>query len=504
MSRPARLAALAAVMLVASAHVGSPDTYFEGSAGPYRVRVVVRSAGVVPGLAQITVRLLGGTRARAVTVLPVYWDPRTAAPPPPDTARIVSGDSTLYSAALWLMTGGSYSVQVTVAGSAGAGTAIVPVVAIATRRLELRTPLALGLATFGAFLFIGALTILGAAVRESVLPPGAEPDPSRVRRGRIAAGVGGVLLAGAVIGGRSWWNGVDGDFTRQIYHPLAARAVLRSEPGPAVLRFSIVDSAWRAHQVTPLIPDHGHLVHLFLVRDGMDAFAHLHPVLVDSSDFDAALPPLPAGRYHVYADVTRESGFAETLTDTIMLGAPGTAWRPSDPDDAWVGTQGSGFGARDSSDFSDGSRMVWARGAAPLVAGQDAPLTFTVTAPDGRPVTLEPYMGMAGHLMLTRDDGAVFVHLHPLGTISWAAQQTFLLRGPADTAWGGVGRRLTALESRERGAGSGMAMQQGEPLSAPGSVSFPYAFPKPGRYRLWVQVKRQGRILTGTFDTEVR
>src|SRR2546422_9426376 len=83
MSRAGRLAVLAAVVLVASAHIGSPDTYFEGSAGPYRLRVIVRSPGVVPGLAQITVRLLDGDRARTVSVLPVYWDPRTAAPPPP-------------------------------------------------------------------------------------------------------------------------------------------------------------------------------------------------------------------------------------------------------------------------------------------------------------------------------------------------------------------------------------------------------------------------------------
>ncbi|PYO37340.1 MAG: hypothetical protein DMD74_01215 [Gemmatimonadetes bacterium] len=151
MSRAGRLAALAAVVLVASAHIGSPDTYFEGSAGPYRLRVIVRSPGVVPGLAQITVRLLDEGRARTVSVLPVYWDPRTAAPPPPDTARIVSGDSSVYSAALWLMTGGSYSVQVTVAGPAGTGTAIVPVQAIATRRLELQKPLAVGLAAVGAW-----------------------------------------------------------------------------------------------------------------------------------------------------------------------------------------------------------------------------------------------------------------------------------------------------------------------------------------------------------------
>ena len=33
-----------AVVLLASAHVGSPDTWYEGAAGPYRVRVLVRLA----------------------------------------------------------------------------------------------------------------------------------------------------------------------------------------------------------------------------------------------------------------------------------------------------------------------------------------------------------------------------------------------------------------------------------------------------------------------------
>jgi hypothetical protein len=138
--------------------------------------------------------------------------------------------------------------------------------------------------------------------------------------------------------------------------------------------------------------------------------------------------------------------------------------------------------------------MIWKRADGPIVAGQDASLRFAVQAADGRAAALEPYMGMAGHLMLTRDDGAVFVHLHPLGTISWAAQQTFLVRGRADTAWGVVGRRLTEAQ--------GPMGRMGAPATA--DVSFPYAFPKPGLYRLWVQVKRSGRILTGVFDTEVQ
>jgi hypothetical protein len=43
-----------------------------------------------------------------------------------------------------------------------------------------------------------------------------------------------------------------------------------------------------------------------------------------------------------------------------------------------------------------------------------------------------------------------------------------------------------------------------ETAALPSVVTFPYRFPGPGTYRIFVQVKRRGRIETGTFDADVQ
>ncbi len=35
-------------------------------------------------------------------------------------------------------------------------------------------------------------------------------------------------------------------------------------------------------------------------------------------------------------------------------------------------------------------------------------------------------------------------------------------------------------------------------------ISFPYGFPKPGLYRIFVQIKRAGRIETAVFDATAK
>jgi hypothetical protein len=471
----AHAAALAGAVVFSLAHVGSPDTIFEGQAGPYAVRVVVRTPGVVPGLADIAVRITAGPAgSRVVTVIPLRGGLPTAQEPPPDTARVVAGDSALYSAQLWLMRFGAYSVRVTVDGAGGPGSVIVPVNAVAVGRLDMKRPVAIALIALGLFLFVGAVTIVYAAVRESVLAPGEIPSPRRQRAAVVVAILAGCCFVLYLLFGNWWWGLEDRAFRGRIYRAPEVTSAVVDRGAARVFRLSIADSATFRRQMSPLIPDHGKLMHLFLVGASDQAVAHLHPLPVDSTTFEAALPPLPAGTYYVFADIVHETGFSQTLTDTLALPAAAQpAWAPSDPDDAWLAGE-------------SGTTIAWSR-PAELRSGTDMNLTF---AAPGAP--LEPYMGMAGHAIVARSDGRVFVHLHPNGTIPMAAQLVYELREPGDTVRGRLGRRIT-----ERSDAHAPHVPAAE------TVIFPYAFPEPGRYRIWVQIKSRGRIVTGAFEAEV-
>ena len=507
MNRPALIGALLLcgwLALPARAHVGSPNVFFEGSAGPYPVRVVIRPAEVIPGLAEISVRVEAGA-VEKITALPIKWNAGRQGAPPPDVARPVPGETNLYSAQLWFMEPGAQSVELELTGASGSGRVVIPVDAVARRVLGMPKALGATLVVLGLLLLALLVSIIGAAVRESVLEPGAEPPGRRRWYARGAMALGALVLTTMLWGGKHWWDAEAADYrNNRLYHPISATAQVRDENGRHLLRLEITDPAFS--RSAPLVPDHGKLMHLFLVREPkLDAFAHLHPTKLDRRTFAAVLPPLPGGSYRVYADITYETGMSDTLTASVALpdGAspdPDSHFVPGDPDDSWQVAASLGTcRGRDYPLTADYSMSLLT--PEPIVASRPIELHFRVRHADGRAALLEPYLGMRGHLALRREDGSVFTHLHPGGSASMAAMQlaVFRIEGklPLKAAFGAEDPlcELPAATAREQGWIGGNQPADG--------VSFPYAFPKAGMYRLWVQVKVEGQVLTGVFDIEV-
>jgi hypothetical protein len=386
------------------------------------------------------------------------------------------------------MARGAYSVDVIVDGTRGKANVLVPVASVATGRLAMNPALGALLVTLGIVLCAGLVNIVHKGAGESLLDMHEELDPVRRRRARRVAALAIPVLALAILGGARWCRGLDTTYERTMYRP----SPLGLSVQDGVLRLQMTDAVFQAPgRPSALMPDHGKLMHLFLVHaDDARAFAHLHPQAVDTSaipPFTTPLPPLPAGKYHVFADVVHETGFERTLVGSLPLGDSVGRRLTSDPDDGWhVGDASREKTTR----LADGSTMTLDIEPNGLIrAGREETIRVTVRDASGQLAQLEPYLGMKAHGVVVRVDGAVYVHLHPMGTITKAAQEAFLARDRGDTTE--TGRlRLATTHPMDASADST-------------AVEFPYAFPQGGSYRLFVQVRHNGRVLTGAYAITV-
>jgi hypothetical protein len=483
-----------ALFVALTAHVGSPNVVYDGEAGPYGVRVVVRPPMVVPGRAEVIVQLAAGTAH--VTIRPVFWRAGVAGAPTGDDAPRVAGSANVYSGQIWLMSRGSYSVYVTVSGARGTGTAIVPVTSFATGRLGLSTGLAAILVALGAVLFVGLITIVRAATGEALLEPGERMTDATRRRARTAMLVATPVLGLLVFGGARWWGSVDGDYERTMYRPPAVDAkVERVDGGGYALDLRVHDTAAFHAIFAPVIPDHGKMMHLFVVSEGNHYFfGHFHPTEMDSLHFRGVLTGMPPGEYNLFGDIVLANGLSQTVTASFDWPLDTATVSSKDPDDATWHSDSSGVGdAAHPVMIGDGLSIIWTGGNKPIVANEAVDLRFEVRDGSGTVARLAPYLGMAAHAVVLKSDESVFIHLHPMGTVSTSAQQTFAARDRGDTT--ASGRPMLADTT-----------SMGMPMSMDGRLDFPYEFPKAGRYRVWVQVRPSigARVLTGAFDLDVR
>jgi hypothetical protein len=469
--------------VAAVAHVGSPDVYFEGKAGPYSVRVVVRVPPVIPGVAEVEVRTLSGN-VTTVTMVPLRIQGLGAElAPVPDVGQRATDDPQLFHAGLWLMQRGAWKVQVTAEGDQGHGELSVPVAAAPTMMRPMQWPLRSLLGVLMMVLVIGFVGMAGAAVREGMSAPGTTPLPATSRRARKSMIFAAILVVGVLTLGGLWWQSEAAATTRWIYAVPRLTASL-TPPNTLSAKLEKPDTAGWAQRIKldDLVPDHGHLVHLFLLRvPQLDRMVHLHPSLAPAESkgrFTQMLPEMPAGHYQIFADVVHATGFPETQVGEIVLPEIRAGLPQGDDSSVIALPLGQGQNTQEAT-LSNGARMIWLNEPR-FRAGEAVGLRFRVENAAGAPSTdLEPYMGMAGHLVVVRDDCKVFAHLHP----GWSAPMATV-----ELAGGSSG-----MKSMEHMSHSAVSPE----------IVFPYGFPTAGRYRLFVQVRRAGNVETGVFDARV-
>lgn len=510
--------------LVVYAHVGSNEVLLQGNAGPYKLLISIKPPGVIPGVAKVTV-YLQQAGISSVTARAVYFRTGTEGSPPGDEMKTVTGKPGQYTSDIWLMNGGSSSIEMVIKGQRGNGSIIVPVMAITSTTKDLPAFTGYLLAGLGILLFVLLVTIVSASVSDAVTP-GGDPVPPQRKKARLPATIITASLIGLLLFfGNLWWQSWADDYKEYLFKATQASSVV-TNGNELRLTLDSSENAQRKTLYPYIVPDHGKMMHLFLVRfPAMDAFTHLHPKRINEATYTTVLPLLPKGRYLAFADVVYVSGFTETITDTVdittdvkpvatmqdlddayaMALPVDTRQIPNGMDEKNIITCGKpGTGVK----LADSSNMVWENmPAEPLEAGKLYDLQFAVYAPNNKPAMLEPYMGMAAHAAIIRDDGKVYVHLHPGGTVSMAAetgfeqrltgnQREFIYPDPKSFQ-DSVDRYLqTPVKDSMLMPKMGMAHSN--------MLSFPYAFPSPGRYRLWVQVKRNGKVLTGVFDANVK
>ncbi len=201
---------------------------------------------------------------------------------------------------------------------------------------------------------------------------------------------------------------------------------------------------------------HDRLFHLFIISRDMTLFNHEHPVFEKDGSFTIEHTLPKPGHYVLFSDFMPVGGGPQLIaTPVITAGYEGDIASDAPnlvPDASWVKSV-------------DGVRVDLQLEPSKMVSGEelDVPIRFTDEATDQPVKNLQRYLGAFGHAMMLSEDMMEHVHAHP----------EEMLEGTSITEGGGPDLVFHAL------------------------------FPKPGRYRIWLQFQRNNRLSTVPFTVRV-
>jgi len=201
-------------------------------------------------------------------------------------------------------------------------------------------------------------------------------------------------------------------------------------------------------------------VHLIIVRRDLNTIVHVHPPIAKDGTISQPVTFTEPGPYRVVVDVYPAKGLQPNfqLFDSLHVAGTYTP-KPLPP--------------FSSTTDVDGYRITL-HGKPNLHAIQAAFLKATVTDPDGKPATFTPWYGALAHAIFFRKGSLDYFHTHVCAP--GASGCTSILAGSSVT-------------------GSS---------STPGKLTIGVLVPAPGTWRLFLQTKVGGHILTAPFTLDVK
>jgi hypothetical protein len=201
-------------------------------------------------------------------------------------------------------------------------------------------------------------------------------------------------------------------------------------------------------------------VHVIVVRDDLSTIIHHHPPIADGGQVSDRITFPAPGRYRVLVDVYPANLPQRNFQLFENVEVAGT-YHPQ-PIPSFSPT------------VDVGGYRIALHGKPKLRAIQAAFLGVTVSDASGRPARFTPWFGALAHAIFFRAGTLAYFHTHVCGASTPACAGVF---GPA---------RISGHSS------------------TPGHLSVGVLLPQAGTWRLFLQCKVDGRILTAPFTLHVR
>ena len=171
---------------------------------------------------------------------------------------------------------------------------------------------------------------------------------------------------------------------------------------------------------------HEKLVHLIMIREGLDEFAHVHPAVDEQGNLTISHTFSKAGMYRLYADYKPKDNTATIATAQIEVTGERS---PAPPLVSNAPGKVTADGLVANLELSD------AKG------GKEAEVRFRLASESGQPIdNLEPYLGARGHLVVISANGDQYVHAHPIDSTTASNEVAFRVHFPAAGMYKGWGQ----------------------------------------------------------------